>query len=112
MMMSEKTKKRTAYWLSAVLLAAVIASLFAFLINDTFSLTAPDGEVTLDFSSPSGVKETAIQLKSAGLIKSSLWFRLYAGLRGKSLDVQPGIYTLRRTVGYDGFLRSLGAVNK
>ncbi len=105
--MKDTVRTRYRFWLCAVILAAILSAFFAFLAGDMFSLTAENGESTLEFAQNAGTKDAAKALKSAGLIKSTVCFRLYSALRGKNLYVAPGIYTVKNTAGYDGFIRAL-----
>lgn len=53
------------------------------------------------------LRVAAESLSSAGLIRSSILFRIYAKTRGGARSVRPGTYALPRDIGWNGILDAL-----
>ncbi|MDD2365435.1 MAG: endolytic transglycosylase MltG [Desulfuromonadaceae bacterium] len=81
-----------------IIISTICCALLAFLLFFTFCLfTSPgSGSVVYDLSFPSGsgIKKLAIELKKAGVIRSSWHFVILTRLKGNSHKLKAGEYRL------------------
>ena len=84
---------KSLYFLYIVL--AVAAILFVWAWSNIY-LPFRDGEIAQEFKieQGQGLREIAANLKDAGLIKSKLWFELYALVKGQQGELKAGSYRL------------------
>ncbi len=89
--------------IASLLLTAGIVSLS----NDVFAFIKPDRSTIVTIEQGGGTSAIAKVLKSEGIIKHPLIFRLYCKLKKADGKFQYGDYTLNSNLGYDQIISAL-----
>jgi uncharacterized YceG family protein len=94
------------------LIALVVLGALALLAWSLISLFQPfkgsgKGSVAVTIPSGASVGQIGDILHSRGVVSSSFFFELRARLDGKSGDLKPGVYTLKRDMSYSAALSAL-----
>ena len=106
------TSLKTAIYIIAVLLGAVVLALLVWLAaDDVFGLTDGDRMVSVTVEETDSVADVAQTLKEQGLIKYKTLFRLYCGLTDAERKIDPGIYELNDYYDYMALVNGMIATS-
>ncbi len=99
--------KQFAYYGVIVLVSLLFTIGIVSVANDVFSFIKPDESVIVSVEQGSSTMTIAKSLKSSGVIKHPIIFRLYSKLKKADGTYQYGDYTLNSNLGYDQIIAKL-----
>jgi len=105
---TRRTHPRWGRIAALVAVLAVLAGIGWFLVS-LFQPFGDDGgeRVRVEVPRGSSLEQIAELLEERGIVSSSTFFQLRARLAGRSNDLKPGTYTLRREMSYGSALDAL-----
>ena len=106
------TSLKTAIYIIAVLLGAVVLALLVWLAaDDVFGLTDGDRMVSVTVEQTDSISDVAQTLRDQGLIKYKTLFRVYCGLTNAERKIDPGIYELNDYYDYMALVNGMIATS-
>lgn len=106
----EKSKKswlKTLIWILSMLLVIALISYVGLTFVFDFLGLGSSKEVDVSIPKGASASQIANTLEDAGVIRSSLMFRLFAKLKGYDVDFQYGVYVFSADMSYERLAKKL-----
>lgn len=104
-------KGRIIALISAVVLVVLLAA-SVFIFRDISAVTVEGETQTIEIHDGEGISEIADELKSYGIVKYPLWFKLCAKVGGYDKNVQTGKADIQSGMSYNDILELIATPNR